>query len=237
MRIRTSVGWIVAAVAIASCDSSESPFVPTQESSDDAMLISMVLGRTIRPDAGLARSVALELDAIRGKYATQIPEVLSLRPIPPWEKNVVTLWMTEGAADSVRQDTYTAWNRLNETEGARLQRINSYNSRAYLQFDDWIHPRLMAQRYIGLPGVIQVSAAGLCCDWPNLYPLQRDGGRTYLFRKASGDCPAGCIENEYWYFRATRHGIEFVGGWNPRFEPTPAWWDEAKENRDFFPRW
>jgi len=73
--------------------------------------------------------------------------------------------------------------------------------------------------------------------WPNIYPLQREAGRTYLFRDAGGDCPAGCTTYGYWYFRFLAGQQEFVGYWNPRTEPEPGWWAEAKENQDHLSDW
>ena len=61
---------------------------------------------------------------------------------------------------------------------------------------------------------------------------------SYLFRKAEGDCPSGCIENEYWYFEVTRDGIRYVGTWNGDSHAVPAWWPDAEINMlDFHHRW
>jgi len=209
---------------------------PRSSSSDDAQLISIILGQTIRPDQDLAVSVAVELDAIRGKYQDEIPEV-ALGPRPVWAENEILISMTEGAIDSVRQGMYTAWDDLNRLEGATIQWINPKIPWLSLIFDDWINSRLMAPRYQGFPGVVLAYPARRVGDWSNLYPLQREGSRTYLFRKGSGDCLAGCMESEYWYFRAVGQSVDYVGHWKPGYEPQPAWWAEAKENLDYFSRW
>ena len=229
------VGALLVLTSLA-CNSDKSPFIPTPESDRDAQLISLILGQTIRPNQTLALSVARELDVIRETYREEIPEV-DQGPLPPWAENAIVLWMTEGAADSVRQGTYTAWNDLNEAEGATLQSVSVSNPRATLKFDDWIHPRLMAEKYADLPGVVRTGASGFGGDWPNLYPFQHEYGRSYLFRKATGDCLSGCIENEFWYFRHANHGIEYVGHWDRGKEAEPEWWAEAKQNWDYFFRW
>ena len=223
-------------LTVLACDSDKSPFIPTPESSRDAQLISLILGQTIRPNQTLAMSVAKELDVIREKYRDEIPAV-DQGPRPAWQENAVVLWMTEGAADSVRQGIYAAWNDLNEAEGATLQSVSISNPRATLKFDDWIHPRLMAEKYAGLPGVVWTAPSGIIGDWPNLYPFQHEFGRSYLFRKADGDCFLGCINNEFWYFRHASSGIEYVGHWNPEKDPEPGWWAEAKLNKDYFFWW
>jgi hypothetical protein len=145
--------------------------------------------------------------------------------------------MTESAGDSVRQGLYTAWDSLNTAQGAHFVRIRPLTPTVTLGFDDLMHPRYMGELYAALPGVLSAYKYGAAGDWPNVYPLQRPGGRTYLFRAAGGDCPAGCTINEYWYYRFSWGKPEFVGYWDPSLDPTPDWWTEAKANREHFPQW
>jgi hypothetical protein len=76
-----------------------------------------------------------------------------------------------------------------------------------------------------------VEPNGYGGDWSNVYPCVDPDQRTYLFKEGSGDCPAGCITNEFWYFRIT-DGIEYVGTFKLREDPEPAWWPEAKRALD-----
>lgn len=50
----------------------------------------------------------------------------------------------------------------------------------------------------------------------------------YLFRQGRGDCPAGCTENDFWYFKVTGNQVTYLGHWR-RLAPLPDWWDEAQE--------
>jgi hypothetical protein len=232
-----AVTVIALAAAAVSCGQDSIPFVPTPQTAGDARLISLVLGQTLRPDEALAEAVARELMGIQDRFGDEIPELSKLHPYPPWLPNTLIVTLTAGAWDSVRNGTYTAWDSLNAAEGGSLYRVGQTDTRVTLRFDDMVNPRYMASRYLGIPGVVEAYRDGLLGDWPNVYPLQRDAGRTYLFRDAGGDCLLGCTTYGYWYFRAYRGSPEFVGHWVPRAEPEPPWWEEAEENREFFYDW
>jgi len=45
-----------------------------------------------------------------------------------------------------------------------------------------------------------------------------DGGFALVFKRGGGDCPAGCTENEYWYFRTDGScGVSQVGHYHPTY--------------------
>ena len=58
---------------------------------------------------------------------------------------------------------------------------------------------------------------------------QTDSGISYLFRHGWGDCPAGCLHNEYWYFIVENGAPSFLGH-RAADAPEPEWWDEAESN-------
>lgn len=238
MRIRPGItGILVLGAFVISCRHEGPSLVPTPETREDARLISLILDQSMRPNEALADQIAGELTVLRNDYGDQYPELYRLHPQPTWELRVLQLSMTQSAADSVRQGLYTAWDHLNQEQGATVKRVWTSSPTVHLRFDDLIHPRYMGELYTNLPGVISAGGNRLCCDWPNLYPLQRGFGRTYLFRDASGDCLAGCITNRYWYFRFNAGKTEFVGFWDPSLDPEPSWWPEAKENKDDLLHW
>jgi hypothetical protein len=79
-----------------------------------------------------------------------------------------------------------------------------------------------------LDGVRYAEPNGFVGDWSNVYPWRLDEGMSYLWRDAWGDCPAGCINSRFWYFRVTDAGIEYVGTFDKWVDPEPPWWGEAK---------
>ena len=58
---------------------------------------------------------------------------------------------------------------------------------------------------------------------------------SYVFRNGWGDCPAGCIYNEHWYFTVAGDQPFFVG-YYPEYQggPAPPWWEEARLNRQHY---
>lgn len=77
------------------------------------------------------------------------------------------------------------------------------------------HPELadIATIYDPAPGAIG--------DGSFVYPFALpDGGFAIVFKRGGGDCPAGCTENEYWYFRTDAACVpSSVGHYHPTFGP------------------
>jgi hypothetical protein len=60
----------------------------------------------------------------------------------------------------------------------------------------------------------------------------KDGGFALVFRRGAGDCLAGCIDNEYWYFRTdSACRPQALGHFLPRFAPSGCL------NTEGFPLW
>jgi hypothetical protein len=56
--------------------------------------------------------------------------------------------------------------------------------------------------------------------------VRSDGGFSFVFQYGSGDCPAGCIEHEYWYFQTDGDCVpQQVGHYRPSGVScgTPLW--------------
>jgi hypothetical protein len=90
----------------------------------------------------------------------------------------------------------------------------------------------IAEAYLELDGVIDVGLNWTCCPfgvpsaalWPNVL----ENGLSYLFVLGHGSPAPGMSGAEYWYFRSTSDGIEYVGTWDRRQGGEwPQWWDEA----------
>jgi hypothetical protein len=70
------------------------------------------------------------------------------------------------------------------------------------------------------PGVakIQKTGAGVIGASTNITTIQRADGWGFVFWEGSGDCPAGCIDNHYYYFSAKKNGsIAQVGEYTRTF--------------------
>ncbi len=55
-------------------------------------------------------------------------------------------------------------------------------------------------------GKIEKAAAGIIGATTNITTIERADGWDFVFWEGSGDCPAGCINNHYYYFSARKDG-------------------------------
>jgi len=238
-RMWRGVPFILLALGFVSCgEKTKSVFTPEPEVLQDARIIAMVLEGSIRPPEGLAGIVARELTTIRGEFGEMDGRIAGIHVRTPWDPNAVLIGMTDEAAASVEAGTYTDWNQLNADEGAQVAEVHRFSGSAWviLRFDDLINARLMAERYTGFSGVKYSLPDLYGGDSPNLYPNVLDGRRTYLFREAGGDCPAGCTTSEFWYFRMMDGAPTYVGHWDAK-APQPDWWPEAYQGIENFRDW
>jgi len=67
---------------------------------------------------------------------------------------------------------------------------------------------------------IQKSAAGAIGASQNIFAFERADGWDIAFWQGDGDCPAGCINNRYWYFSVTKDGrVSKAGDYAKIFDP------------------
>jgi hypothetical protein len=97
-----------------------------------------------------------------------------------------------------------------------------------MEFSGCKHPYVLGSYYEQLVDVMWSEPNGRIGDWSCVYPWKIEGGMSYLFRNAWGDCPAGCINSVFWYLRVIGGDLEYVGRYQTWVDPEPGWWDEAK---------
>ncbi|MBI3204731.1 MAG: hypothetical protein HYZ29_24565 [Myxococcales bacterium] len=66
--------------------------------------------------------------------------------------------------------------------------------------------QFLAKIHAAHPELADIKAIfepGLMYDGSFVYPFRKpDGGFAFVLKRGGGDCPAGCTENEYWYFES-----------------------------------
>ena len=67
------------------------------------------------------------------------------------------------------------------------------------------------QKFPDLNG-IKPSRPGTIGASTNITTQEQPDGWNLIFWKGSGDCPAGCINNHYWYVSAKRDGTVMLAG-------------------------
>jgi hypothetical protein len=205
----------------------------------EASLIALCLSGELEAPEFLSNEVLIELATIRSIFGDDYP-ITRLEFMPPWVVGCLIVVFDDTTAEKVANGEYQAWDQLNHW--CQVTKINIYEEPRHnfvkLNYEKLMHPNRLGELYQNLPGVIHSHANYLEGDWPNVYPRKMDGTMTYLFRYAWGDCPAGCIYNEYWYFIFEGDRPLYVGHWVPYYGPElPKWWEEAKLNQEAYRSW
>ncbi|MDH3215490.1 MAG: hypothetical protein OEN01_04255 [Candidatus Krumholzibacteria bacterium] len=185
------------------------------------------------------QTIAGDLAAVRNEFMPTIPR-LDVEFNAPWQVGELLLGLTESGVDAIRNGELAALDSLNVEYHLAVMdtsRLDDSTPFLVLEFMGRLHPQRLAEIYGDLDHIRYAEPNGRWGDWSNVYPWVVDGSRTYLFRYAWGDCPAGCISSRFWYFRVVSSGIEYVGTWEFPADPEPAWWSEARVAYHRFRGW
>lgn len=210
----------------------------TIESIKEANAIALCLSGTIIAPDSLFQRVYADLSAIRSCFAGEFEQLNTIWFRAPWLPSCTVVLFEPDTSKLVANGQYKAWDELNkkyQVSGINLRSI-AYNS-AVLSFKGQLHPRHLSESYRALPGVRFAHPNYYIGDGPMVYPSgQETSEMTYLFRNGWGDCPAGCIFSEFWYFVSDGAGrIRFIGHWDPSLDRNePDWWANAKLNIELY---
>ncbi len=168
--------------------------------------------------------------ALREEFGDSIPEV-AIPFFTPWVPGEILVCLSDSADAEYEAGNYTAWDFLNERlfiEEIREPLYPHVLKMYKLSFKSNLNPTILESYYDTLPGVLFADPNGYVGDWPCTYPWIIEDTLTFLVRDAWGDCPAGCINSHFFYFKETSTGFELIGSWLKWDEPEPDWWPEAK---------
>lgn len=225
-------------VFVYSCRLTDENLSFAPEDQEEAELIALCLSGDLEAPDSLYSLILSNLGAVRSKFGERFEAINRIRFKPPWVESCIIIGFDEGTYQLVKSGEYDAWDELNSEY--QVTEIDArILSAAVLYFKGVLHPRRLSEFYRGLPGVRYVEPNHFIGDFSNVYPRQTLQGMTYLFRNAWGDCPAGCISSEYWYFRVSgTGGVSFVGYWAFHLnDKPPSWWFEAEKNIELYRKW
>ncbi|MFH1756265.1 MAG: hypothetical protein ABIA59_11255 [Candidatus Latescibacterota bacterium] len=232
---------ILSLFVISSCEQSTAPkrrapsqslVIDYERENQEAEEAALWLSGELEAPEELYLTIRDDLAQIRSAYHSGIPEV-AITFFPPWVPGMLLLGVTDDAKRQIRLGIYHDLDSLNtlyhlaDMDTSRLGRSSS-NSISLI-FKGRLHPGVLSAQYGLIPSLIYAEPNGWIGDWSNVYPWITDEGMTYLFRKGEGDCPAGCIDSYFWYFKITDAGIDYIGSWESGAPPEPHWWMEAKQ--------
>jgi hypothetical protein len=193
----------------------------------EADILSLCVSESLLPVEETSEQILAQLAAIRSSYGYEA--LIQTRARTAWTGEI-ELRFGEMASHEVASGSYPFWEGLNdELGGVRILPLEF--GHVVLHFEQLFNPCLAAERYMELPGVRAATPVfDTVGDGPEIFiGFHVHFGYTYLFRYAWGDCPSGCISEEYFYFRF--HGPKplLVGRWNPANTPPPSWWTESAD--------
>jgi hypothetical protein len=206
----------------------------TPKENEEAELIALCLsGELVAPD-DLYEQVLTDLATIRTKFSDSLEAIGQIQFRTPWAAGHLMIGFKDTTVVSIRNGEYHAWDQLNELYGVETidTSIIYIMGIVTLHFKGRLHPYRLQEAYAGLAGAWAISVSGTIGDGANVYARQGEHGMTYLFRNGWGDCPAGCINNEYWYFVFSESNLYYHGHFVVRQDTVPDWWEDARQNRE-----
>lgn len=197
--------------------------------SAESNLAALWMSGDVRVPIILSQKISTDLNCIRETFGNEIPAVeIEYRfPVIPGE---LLIKVTEHTKTKIRNGTFAEFNALNIEYGVVIDTSKHSWQRGNLKlrFSNDLNPYRLDDLYASLDGIIYAEPNGLEGDGSCVYPWLVSERMTYLFRNAWGDCPAGCANSDFWYFRDTESGLVYVGEWLSG-NPETSWWKEAKE--------
>lgn len=251
---------VLLAVLVAACTDVEESItgIPAGKTSDhiplaarsdyEAEMIALCLSDELIAPQDIYDWVHEDLSYIRSQYGDDYELLNTIHFIPPWVPSMILIKFDILNGAKVANGTYHAWDSLNAALGAH------HWERLFPSMDQWwklyfsgiMHPKRLVELYSPLPSVIYAEPSTIVYTFHNVFPCFKcnEGSNqiTYAFGRGRGDCYAGCLFDEYWYFVSDGTKVHFIGHWD-HFEkpviyedritvvPDPFWLNRAKQNR------
>jgi hypothetical protein len=197
----------------------ETALTPRDDSTAEILALRASEG-IVAPETVYQR-VVRDLGAIRQDY----PDVADITPFPRANASSISVSFDADTLDDVALGTYTGWDCPNELYGFADSGPPSTSGVVRVRFEGRYDPSLLASEYEDLPGVTDAWESVTVGDGNDI--MLDPEGETYhwIFVTGSGDCPAGCINHEYWGFTTTASGAITYHGSTVDSSLDQAWLD------------
>jgi hypothetical protein len=152
--------------------------------------------------------VERDLAAIRQGHAA----VAAIMPFPRADASGISMEFDDDTLDDVVAGTYTAWDCLNELYGFTGTTPPTAGGTVRVTFAGRFDPSLLAGEYANLEGVAAAWESVTLGDGDDISLDVEGDTYHWVFSTGSGDCPAGCINHDYWGFTTNvRGGVSYHG--------------------------
>lgn len=210
-----------AAAAVVSPSEGWTPPMPTEadilanrllQREDDSLLLDAA------ERSRLAGEIASVLSSIRDAYPmvgdvtareTYVFGVLLLGLEPELYETIASLM--DGQTGPVTLDTgYAAFDSLNERLGLSVVDLFSISRGATFYFNEYLNVPAAVAAYEMVEGIEYAESNAYVGDGSDIDAVNSQGRWYVAARRASGDCPAGCIYQELFFFIVDGTDVEMI---------------------------
>lgn len=239
MKSLKSIVAIALIVLLVACqEKAMNPVVPSgpdfsvtpMEDGEAEMAALHLSGELIAP-ISLYNRVKKEFGLIRTTWSDSI-SLVNMKFETFWEPSTLYFGITRDAYDSISRSNYHHWDSLNEYY--RVKNIDLhfayYGSSMKLTFEGRLNSLLLGPAYSGLPGIRYLYTTARGGDRSEVWLHKEGEVIKYFFRHGSGDCEAGCIVSDIYYFTILNDTALFHGSYtyySGEFDNIPTWFDTA----------
>jgi hypothetical protein len=189
-------------------------------------------GELYAPEA-LTYQIVTELRELRLKYSGLYPSaVIQFQPVNA--PGQLIFGFTDEGWEMWKNGTYDAWDSLNTALAVdSIVELGVYayiHKNVLIYFDGRPNVQRLIELYRALPELNYVSGNDFCCDWPILLMWREENVSHYFFRNAWGDCPSGCIYEDFHYFTVVEGEPIYIGYYLHDWDhplPRPDWMNMA----------
>jgi hypothetical protein len=154
----------------------------------------------LRPTGSLANQIKNDLAAIR----LARPDLANIRVFPSWMPGETLVGLTPAAFSAFQSGTFHGFDSLYADLGVPSASTSSFGQYAHLRFGQIYHGQRLAELFRPITGVRYADPNGVIGDGNDIVAR---ANRTYTLSRGYGDCPAGCIQHQYWDFTVTNQGV------------------------------
>ncbi len=224
--------------AISNDDKTDPDFIYTKADSIEAIELSGWLCGRLLPTDSLISDILYKLKLLRNIYGDSIAALdSSNRLLLPWVSRELLVNFDSSTVLLINNNNYTGWDTLDNI--IQPDTILSYPDilgLAWLGFDEYLHPKRLAEIYEELPGVeyAEPNYIGFFGwgDYP-WFPGWIDNKLVLLF-------PNSRFINQrnfYYYFKYIDNQPIHIGTYDVINDSIPNWWAEADRVKSVYSTW
>jgi len=209
---------------------------PSNYYKDEATDLATWWSGELYAPAQLTHTIETELRKIRLEFSHTVPNTqIAFMPVNATGR--LLFGFTDAGWEMWKNDSYHAWDSLNAALNVDSIAVTTHypEDRKYVTIFFPGRPNVdrLKEFYEVLPEARYADGDIWCCDWPIvlMWREEEENVAHYFFRNAWGDCPSGCIYQDYAYIKVVDGEPTYIGyylkDWEHPWLPRPEWMDIA----------